>query len=65
MIQQQGLLSVPLLHRQVASMEYYALLNGGACLADRHFYRGDSLRNICRANLVLTFIRGYLLMIHT
>lgn len=28
MIQQQGLLSVPLLHRQAAGMEYYALLNG-------------------------------------
>ena len=28
MIQQQGLLSVPLLHCQAAGMEYYALLNG-------------------------------------
>ena len=29
MIEQQGLLSVPLLHHQAVELEYYALLNGG------------------------------------
>lgn len=28
MVEQQGLLRVPLLHKQTVDMEYYALLNG-------------------------------------
>ena len=49
MIQQQGLLSVPLLHRQAADMEYYALLNGSKnnlCLDGRAVQTSEWYRNM-------------------
>lgn len=49
MIQQQGLLNVPLLHRQAAGLEYYALLNGSKnnlCLDGRAEQKSEWYRKM-------------------
>ena len=64
MIQQQGLLRVPLLHNQAADMEYYALLNGSKnnlCLDGRGEQESDWYRKMAWSsgnNTYLGFFGG-------